>query len=107
MTILFFAFVSAGLYAQWVDHGAWTSASISKKIMRKTFVSADLAARLDRDFTRIGSTFINAEIYREIAKGLNLNLAFRGGASMTNEYQWEPQRRVAANKTRGGITRSG
>ena len=96
-TILFFAFVSAGLYAQWVDHGAWASASISKKIMRKTVASADFAARFDRDFTRIGSTFINAKIDRKVAKGLNLNLAFRGGASMTNEYQWEPQRRIATN----------
>ena len=96
-TISFFAFASAALNAQWVDHGAWTSASLSQKIMRKTVASADLAARFDRDFTRIGSTFINAEIDREVAKGLNLSLAFRGGASMTNEYQWEPQRRIATN----------
>ena len=96
-TISFLAFLSAGLYAQWVDHGAWTSVSISQKIMRKTVASADLAARFDKDFTRIGSTFINAEIYREISKGLNLNLTFRGGASTTNEHQWEPQRRIATN----------
>ncbi len=96
-TISLFSFSCVSLNAQWVDYGAWTSASISQKIMRKTVVSADLATRFDRDFTRIGSTFINAEIYREIAQGLNLNLAFRGGSSMTNEYQWEPQRRIAVN----------
>ena len=96
-TISFFAFASAVLNAQWVDHGAWTSASLSQKIMRKTVASADLAARFDRDFTRIGSTFINTEIDREVANGLNLSLAFRGGASMTNEHQWEPQRRIATN----------
>ena len=60
-TISFFAFSSAALNAQWVDHGAWASATISKKIMRKTVASADFAARFDREFTRIGSTFINAE----------------------------------------------
>ena len=96
-TISFFAFVSAGLKAQWVDHGAWTSASISQKVIRKTVVTVDFAARFDRDYTRLGSTFIDAEVSREVADGLNVNLAFRGGASNTNEYQWEPQRRVAAN----------
>ena len=94
-TISFFAFSSSVLNAQWVDYGVWASASISKKIIRKAVASADFAARFDRDFTRISSTFINVEIDREVAKGLNLSLAFRGGASMTNEYQLEPQRRIA------------
>ena len=96
-TISFFAFLSVVLNAQWVDHGAWASISISKKIIRNTVTSADFAARFDRDFTRVSSTFINAEIDREVAKGLNLNLSFRGGACMKNEYQWEPQRRIATN----------
>ena len=48
-TFSFFAFASAVLNAQWVDRGAWTSASLSQKIMRKTVASADLAARFDRD----------------------------------------------------------
>ena len=95
--ISFLVFTGEILNAQWVDHGAWTSATFSQKFIRRTDVVIDVAARFDRDFTRVGSTFINAEVSRKVVDGLNVNIAFRGGASRTDEYQWEPQRRFAAN----------
>ena len=94
-TVLLLLFAQGAAIAQWTDYGAWTSASISQKIARKTVASADFALRWDRDFTRLGSTFINTEISREVVDDLNILMAFRGGASMTDEFQWEPQRRGA------------
>ncbi len=83
--------------SQWTDYGGWASASISQKVSKKTVVSASVAMRFDRDFTRLGSTFIDADLSREVLNDLDLVISFRAGASMDDQYLWEPQRRFSAN----------
>ena len=92
-TVVFF--ISLVANSQWADYGGWTSLSLSQKVAKKTVASADIAMRWDRDFSRLGSTFIDASISREVLKDIKASVALRGGASCTGEYLWEPQRRVA------------
>ena len=88
-------FTSIVAHSQWADYGGWTSLSLSQKVAKKTVASADVAMRWDRDFSRRVSTFIDASISREVLKDITASVALRGGASCTDQYQWEPQRRVA------------
>ena len=78
-TVLLLLFAQGADLAQWTDYGAWTSVSLSQKIARKTVASADFALRWDRAFTRLGSTFLNTEISREVVDDLNISMAFRYG----------------------------
>ena len=90
-------FTSGKIHSQWTDYGGWTSATVSKKVAKKTYASANYAMRWDRDFTRLGTTFLDADISREVLDELNVTVSLRVGASRTDEYQWEPQRRFSAN----------
>ena len=92
---LVFAQVSA--VAQWADYGLWSSASVSQKVAKKTYASADFAARFDRDFSRLGTTFIDSEISREVLDDVDLGVALRVGGSQADEHQWEARRRFAFN----------
>lgn len=83
--------------SQWTDYGGWASATISQKIAKKTYASTSLAMRCDRDFTRLGSSFIDADISREVLDNLDLVVSLRTGTSRTDEYQWVFQRRFSAN----------
>ena len=93
VTVAFFSSIVA--HSQWADYRGWTSLSLSQKVAKKTLASADVAMRWDRDFSRLGSTFIDASISREVLKDITASVALRVGASSTEEYQWESQRRVA------------
>jgi hypothetical protein len=81
--------------SQWTDYGVWTSMSVNQKVAKKTFVNLDAALRWDRDATRLGSTFLNADLSRNLMDFLEVTASVRVGASRTDEYLWEPQRRVA------------
>lgn len=83
--------------SQWTDYGGWASATVSQKVAKKTYASASLAMRWDRDFTRLGSSFFDADISREVLDDLDLAFSLRAGTSRTDEYQWEFQRRFSAN----------
>lgn len=83
--------------SQWTDYGGWVSASISQKAAKKTVVSASVAMRFDREFTRLGSTFIDADLSREVLNDLDLVISFRAGYSMDDQYLWERQRRFSTN----------
>ena len=63
-------FISLVANSQWADYGGWTSLSLSQKVAKKTVASADIAMRWDRDFSRLGSTFIDASISREVLKDI-------------------------------------
>ncbi len=104
-----FVFAQVSAIAQWTDYGLWTSASISQKVAKKTSASADFAARFDRDFSRLGTTFIETEVSQEVLDDVNLGVAIRVGGSQTDEYQWETRRRITFNakyKTKVGETSS-
>jgi hypothetical protein len=82
--------------SQWTDYGAWASVSVNQKIAKKTYYNLDAAMRWDRDLTRLGSTFINADISRKLSDLFDATASIRLGASRTDEYLWESQKRVAA-----------
>tara|TARA_B100000427_G_scaffold252165_1_gene215480 strand:- start:680 stop:1372 length:693 start_codon:yes stop_codon:yes gene_type:complete len=90
-------FTSGKMHSQWTDYGGWTSATVTKKVAKKTYASANYAMRWDRDFTRLGTTFLDADISREIVDDINFTISLRVGVSKTDEYQWEPQRRFSTN----------
>ena len=70
-------FTSGKMRSQWTDYGGWASASVSKKVAKKTYASANYAMRWDRDFTRLGTTFLDADISREVLDELNVTASLR------------------------------
>ena len=90
-------FICGSASSQWTDYGVWSSASLSQKVAKKTVATASVAMRFERDFTRLGSTFIDADLNREVLDNLDLGVSFRAGASMDDQFLWEPQRRFSAS----------
>ena len=93
--IITFVFAQVSAVAQWTDYGLWSSASVSQKVARKTYASADFAARFDRNLSRLGTIFVDSEISREVLDDVNLGLIIRAGCSQTDEYHWETRSRFA------------
>ena len=93
-------FIAAALcsftaWGQWTDYGFWTSASVAQQIDNKNGYSIEFMSRWDRDITRLGSTFINADFSRQVIKNTEVRASLRLGLSRTDEYAWESLRRVS------------
>jgi len=92
-------------WGQWTDYGVWTSASVSSEINKKNVISIEFMARWDRDVTRLGTTFINADFSHELVKNMEVLGSIRLGLSRTDEYSWESLRRVSgAFRWKDGIS---
>ena len=82
-------------WGQWADYGVWTSATVTSEINKKNEVAIEFMARWDRDVTRLGTTFINADFSHELVKNMDVLASLRLGLSRTDEYSWESLRRVS------------
>ena len=88
------------LNGQWTDYGLWSSASISQKISENFSYQAEAQARWDYDFSRLSSTFADVGISRTLpyfSEDIKVSTTLRLGMSRTDDFLWEPVRRISGS----------
>lgn len=86
--IAFATFASGVASAQWTETGAWASASVYGKLTDGIDYSLSGAVRWENDVTRIGQSFLSAELGYDLPGNFSVSADYRQGFSRRSDMTW-------------------
>jgi hypothetical protein len=87
--------------AQYNDAGIWLSAKADQRLYERWEFSAELATRMDQNFTGISSMFTDLSAEYEVAKPLDVSATYRLGLTPDDEGYFMHRQRWAFDATAG------